>query len=188
MKIKLKKIHISIDEIFVIVLFLFIFSNKFRNFILYYFICYLFIVLHELSHVIVAYFFGKKVHKLNITLCGVNVCFYKKCISKIYELLIYFAGPIFNLIMGIILKKYNFLYELNMTLFLVNLIPIFPLDGYNILKIIFDYIFSEKTTMKILKIINIVVVIIFAVYSVFSKNISYLIFLMYICIYGIIKR
>ena len=65
MKIKTPFFDIKIDIIFIIIMFIFLFSNNIRSFLSSYLICYLFIVFHESSHMFVATLFGKEIEIFN---------------------------------------------------------------------------------------------------------------------------
>ena len=77
MKIKTPFFDIKIDIIFIIIMFIFLFSNNIRSFLSSYLICYLFIVFHESSHMFVATLFEKEIEIFNIGLFGVNIVFKK---------------------------------------------------------------------------------------------------------------
>ncbi len=64
--------------------------------------------------------------------------FMKKSGSAPKEFLIALSGPLFNLLMVLIFREGPF-FEANMAILLVNLIPIFPLDGGRILFVILSY-------------------------------------------------
>ena len=65
MKIKTPFFDIKIDIIFIIIMFIFLFSNNIRSFLSSYLICYLFIVFHESSHMFVATLFEKEIEIFN---------------------------------------------------------------------------------------------------------------------------
>ena len=136
MKLKTPFFYVNIDITFIIILLLFFISPKVHKLLYYYYACYLFIVHHELGHMCIATIVGKKVKEFKITMAGV-------CIrldegmglvdSRILQILVYIAGPISNLVLAMIFKNNNMIFDVNIFLFLLNLLPIYPLDGYNIL-------------------------------------------------------
>ena len=64
MVLRLNSFLLEIENLFVIVLISFFFSDKIKLFLTSYFVCYLFIIFHELSHIIFASIFDKKIRKL----------------------------------------------------------------------------------------------------------------------------
>lgn len=102
----------------------------------------IFITLHEIAHLVVGMICGLKPKVFAINPLGVSLEFYiyksKKSIRKIIT---YFAGPIFNLLVALILIPFSFDEDLkmkivytNLLLAIFNLIPIMPLDGGKIMK------------------------------------------------------
>lgn len=107
------------------------------------------------------------------------------------ETAIFLAGPISNIIIATIFYKIKFVFEINIFLAFLNLIPIYPLDGYNALKAICSGIFFNKKevinviinkiSIVFLILMSIVCIIIFYKY----KNISGVIYLVYILMLNI---
>ena len=102
MKIKAPLFDIKIDILFLIVMFIFLLYSKLRIFFSSFFVCYLFIVFHEASHMLVASIFGKSIESFNISLFGVSITFKSEHYSIsnkitdrgtcIKNILIYFCG------------------------------------------------------------------------------------------------
>lgn len=197
MKIKTPFFYIKIDVLFIIVLFIFFLSKELRKILQYFFVCYLFIVFHELSHMLIASIFGRKVDCFNITLFGVNISFDKehyiikeKIINKkeyICNILIYLAGPISNFLLAVIFKNIRFVSDINIFLGILNLIPIYPLDGYNIIENVLKLFNSNiKNIKNIINVINYVFFVIFAfigmITLVLFLNPSLILFLLYLII------
>lgn len=188
MKIKTAYFDIEIETLLFIVSLVSIFSVTFRETMKYYYLCYLFIIFHELSHVFIGSLLGKRVEKFSLCVSGVNAKFEDerynliKNTNYLYEIFMYTAGPISNLILALIFSTIPLIFEINIFLCLVNLIPIFPLDGYNIIRCILSI---KKSAINI-DIIEKIVIIIFATFVVFQviflKNIALLIFSLYLII------
>ena len=67
----------------------------------------------------------------------------------------YIAGPISNFILAFVFYKIKIVFEINIFLGILNLIPIFPLDGYNILKSILKlWINNDNLILKVINIVN----------------------------------
>lgn len=137
MRIKKCDILIEIENLLVIILISFFFSDKIKVFLTSYFMCYLFILFHELSHIVVAMFFGKKIEKIKLSIAGVCVTFNNGELEIVKNLIVYIAGPIANICLAIMFYNIEFIFEINIFLALLNLMPIYPLDGYNILSLFF---------------------------------------------------
>ena len=137
MILRLNSFFIEIENLFIIVLISFFFSDKIKLFLTSYFVCYLFIIFHELSHIIFASIFGKKIRKLKLSIAGVCVVFNNNDGLKIIKkIIIYLAGPLGNIILALLFRNIDFVFEINIFLAILNLMPVYPLDGYNILNCI----------------------------------------------------
>ena len=86
---------------------------------------------------------SKKIEKIKLSIAGVCVTFNNSKLEIVKNLIIYLAGPLANICLAILFYKINFIFEVNIFLALLNLMPIYPLDGYNILNIFFN-----KSTIK----------------------------------------
>ena len=134
MYFKNKILNIEIEWLFFLTFLTSIFSLKARNYLKGYFLCYLFILFHELAHIFLAAILGKKIQCLKLSLTGACAKFNydfnytrnrKECIQNIF---IYLIGPISNLVLAFIFKKDIMIFQINLVLAFVNLIPIKPLD------------------------------------------------------------
>lgn len=117
-------------------------------------VAFLCIFFHELSHGLVALIFGMDIKYLLIHPLGFFIEIEKlEEFSDEKQLGVYFAGPIFNLILALVflilfdkqeVSMYKELFTINITLCLLNLLPVFPLDGGRI----FNIILSRKLTYR----------------------------------------
>lgn len=109
---------------------------------------YVWVLLHEVVHILVSKFYNIKINKLNLHVTGANISSnnidYLKDNQKI---ILYLSGPLFNLICSIIFfvigRYYNFNWikiciTINFALGIFNLLPSYPLDGGRILEIIIN--------------------------------------------------
>lgn len=180
------KIEINLKIVFAIILF-FIFNNL-NIYLMFLF----FVLIHEMSHLIVGLIIGGKPEKIYITPFGVSLEIYsygKK--SHLNKILFYLSGPLINLILGytfIYLKKYikiedEIIYT-NFAICFFNLLPILPLDGGKILKEIFSIIFNSKISNDIIiifsKIFLSVISLAYSILIIKVKNIYILILLIYL--------
>ena len=175
MKLKFSKVNIEFEIVFIIVFLVFIFSNTIRKILFSFYMCYLFIIFHELAHLTIALLFFYVLENFKFSLSGVCIELKKKRfdlkgnkrlkIENIEEIILYLAGPISNIILAYIFNNNKMICEINIAFAIINLLPIFPLDGYNILDNLLE-LFSMRLKKRevILEILsNILIFILFFV-------------------------
>ena len=168
------------------ILLLYILTQKIEIFT----ITFIFIILHEIGHIVSGILLGLKINKLQLNIAGISLEFknYGKE-RKINNIIIDLAGPLINLISAIIgiFIKLEIIIYVNAMLFIINMLPIYPLDGGRILKTIFIYKTTYKEAMKKIESISkytLIILSIFASILILSfKNIS--IFILVIYLWGI---
>ena len=190
MKIRTPFFTLEIEYLFLIILLINIFSEHFRKYIYSYFICYLFILFHELAHMLVATLFGKEIDTFKVSISGVNISLKKDYTAKksnfFVNIIIFLAGPLSNIFLALLFKNNIMIYQINIFLAIINLLPIYPLDGYNILINILKGIFNVNVSnsnifMKYINNIFFLLLLVISIYQIIIfKNISILIFLIYI--------
>lgn len=146
---------------------------------------------------------GKEIETFNIGVFGVNINFKIKHynIENKYEfnkrnlvqnILIFIIGPISNFILALIFKDIKIIYDINMFLCILNLVPIYPLDGYNILKNLLLFKVNYSKTLNIINIFNYILLFILFLYSIVILikiyNPSLILFLIYLIILKISYR
>lgn len=188
MKIRTPFCYIEVEYLFLIFSFICVLSNRIRNYFISFYMCYLFIIFHELAHILVASIFGKKLEVFKLSLSGVNAKFerekYKDKDDTNYwsNVLIYFAGPFSNFILALLFHNNSFILETNLSLAIINIIPTYPLDGYNILKNTLGK-WNNDSWLYLIENITIIVLISIAVYQlIYVKSITILLFTIYILI------
>lgn len=180
MQIKKNGFTFEIENLLIIILISFFFSAKIKLFLTSYFVCYLFIAFHELSHVAVAAIFSKKLKKIKLSIAGICVVFSNDELEIVKELIIYIAGPLSNLCLAMIFNNISFIFEINIFLCVLNLMPIFPLDGYNILRILFRKIGKHKC-IKYVQFTFFILLFLLSIIAIFcGKNPSLFIFFTYL--------
>lgn len=183
MRVKIANKHVHVEEIVMITLFLCIFSEKARSFLANYFTCYSFIIFHELAHILLASIYGYELRRINIRLAGLNAVF-KNRINGIKGIIVYLAGPLSNVILAILFKNIKIVFEINIALALINMLPVAPLDGYNVLKLILIESIGENMAKKYIKIIQKTIEIMILILSLFicfkKHNFSLFLLLVYI--------
>lgn len=130
----------------------------------YIFMSFLWVMLHEIVHILTAGKFGCKFNNININIFGVNAEFNN--IDELTEerkLIVYLAGPLFNFFMTVsmycIYNYFNFEFiknsvMINLCLGIFNLLPAYPLDGSRICEILLSKKYLYKKSKKITEILS----------------------------------
>lgn len=157
MNIRVKNTNIVIN---VFILFIFVIYFIY-GYILEIIIMMMSILIHEFSHITIARLYGVEINEVEMFPFG-GIARYKniRLTSPKEEILICIAGPLSNLIIilfFILLKNFqfnicivNYIVEVNTLIFILNILPIFPLDGGKILRSILSlYIGYKSATIKL---------------------------------------
>ncbi len=131
--------YLYIHWLFVVLLFFCYINRQLETLILSYFI----IAVHELSHLLAAKFIGLSCSNITIYPFGLNLKLKNTIIYSLSdEIILYLSGPLSNILMALLSlmigMKGDFYYK-NLALFLINILPIVPLDGGMIIKKILNY-------------------------------------------------
>ena len=195
---------IKIDLKIFLFLFLFLLTSQIEIYI----VLMIFAILHEMGHLIAGIVLKFKPDEINLTPVGLRISFrieveeYNKNIKNarslnIKKAIIAIAGPITNLMIAtiaIIIANFNFninnmyIYQLvvylNILIAMLNLIPIYPMDGGRFLKEILKITFGNKKAYKITYILSKTTLIILTAISsiaiLYLQNISILIIIAYL--------
>lgn len=180
------KIEISINAEIIIFIIILILAKKIWLYTLFI----LFVLLHELTHMIVGIALGFKLKKLSIMPIGFKIEFRKINSNKYIEqkkIFVSAAGPAINLLiagLAAIFKLHINIIYINLIIALFNLIPIYPLDGGRILKSILNIKFEYTKACKIVKMVsNLSIIALTALCSILVlriKNISIILVLAYL--------
>lgn len=127
-----------------------------------FFISFLIMSVHEMAHLISAKCLGLSILRVTIYPFGVNLKL-KNTILRSFsdELILYLSGPLSNVFMALcaipFFGKNDFVldfYYKNIALFLINMLPIMPLDGGMILKKYLNYQFGYDAGKKVMSVIS----------------------------------
>ena len=165
------KIHFS----FYIFLFFVIYFNNFSLFLAYF----LALLIHEYSHYLLSKRYNKLSHTINIYPFGMDLSVNINNKNSFTNFCIYLIGPLINMILLLIVVSLWWHYPLlyfytkdfalaNFCLGFFNIIPIYPLDGGNmILELLSDYRKKQKA-LKVMMVFAIIFAIIFLFLFVIS--------------------
>lgn len=171
----------SLKPFFIIILYLI--TKQINDFL----IMFLFVLIHEMGHIITGVSLGFKIKRFDITFAGVMIELdtYKKD-SLLKRIVIDVAGPLVNLIfiiVGEIIKSEIIVYS-NLLIMILNLLPIYPLDGGRIIRNFLLLKNDFKNTVDIVNTIsNITLFLITLVSSIlilYYKNIAIVVLIGYL--------
>lgn len=134
----------------------------------------LFSSLHEAGHFIALYSCGGQADKLTLSYYGFSLS-YSSELSRMKEAIVLLMGPMVNLILWYIMRD-----EINLILFSLNILPVFPLDGGRILRLYCPEKIFFIISMVILALLMVLSMYLFIQYKVFT--------LFFIVIYLIISN
>ena len=148
-----------------------------------YIIFFISITVHEIGHLITSKLFNIKIGKPRLGIFGYSTKEFKKnsLTKPLHKILVFLSGPAFNFILAILIYNLEKFYEISFYMFytnlligIVNLLPILPLDGGNILNCIlenkFNFYISGKVSLFIGKIILIFISLIYCFAIFYLKN------------------
>lgn len=185
--------EIKLDlKIFAIIL-LFLITNQIEIYVL----MMIFVLIHELAHLICGVCMGFSPKQMRIMPLGVSIYFktlpkdynkkvYNTNLLNIKKLIIAIAGPVSNFIIAIIafFMKFEVITYINILIGTINVVPIFPLDGGRILKYILNFKLDKNKVEEIINnIANIIAGLLTMCASVaiyYYKNIAILFIVIYI--------
>ena len=122
-------------------------------------ISYLSMLLHELGHMLAAMYIGLEPAHISFHPFGVNLKLKNSIACTVLDdIILYISGPLINLLLAMFfafLYKPGYLYDygfaVNIMLFVLNMLPVYPLDGGTVLKKILNNFLGEKWASAIMK-------------------------------------
>lgn len=120
-------------------------------------ITYIIMFVHELAHFFAAVCIGLKAECISFEPFGVHLMLKNRIIRGFAdEIILYSAGPLINGIFAIISLKMDWLdlYKINIALFIMNMLPVLPLDGGIILRRVISHKIGKYSADLLMKIIS----------------------------------
>lgn len=134
----------------------------------------LLIIIHEFGHFIASKFFLWKVKKIVILPFG-GITIFNEVLSKsiFEEFIILIFGPLFQICFYFLYTSifgYNEIIALyNYSLLIFNMLPIYPLDGYKFINLLFNKFFSFKFSHLFSIIISLICILILLFITIFYR-------------------
>ncbi|MDD7794877.1 site-2 protease family protein [Clostridium sp. 'White wine YQ'] len=128
-----------------------------------FFIAFIFVLLHEISHGVMAIIFGMNIKKLLIHPLGFFIEIEDMDeLTEEKQIIVYLAGPLTNLLIAIIIyicSGYYFsnMSVINLVLCFFNLLPAYPLDGGKIFNIILSKRLTYRLASKVIIYLGIII-------------------------------
>lgn len=174
---------IKVDLKIFLIIILYILTKNIKVFA----ISFIFILLHELGHAITGVILGLKIKKININVFGLSIEFENYGKERLNnKIIIDMAGPAINIITFIIavIFKHEEIAYINILLALINLLPIYPLDGGRIVKNLLLKSHNYKQvvgyTEKISKDTLIIITAISSIVILYIKNVGIFLVILYL--------
>ncbi len=153
----------------------------------------IFIVLfiHETGHILIAKKYGLKVISLKIYPFGMILSLDGvESLSKIKTITLYLGGILFQIICILVLFGLNFQVPqlfliINIVVIILNLLPIAPLDGYNILFQTLHFFFNYNITAVVMLTLASLLIINLFIFFCFNFNLNYLAITTYLFFYNL---
>ena len=174
---------IKVDLKIFLIIILYILTKNIKVFA----ISFIFILLHELGHAITGIILGLKIKKININDFGLSIEFENYGKERLNnKIIIDMAGPAINIItfiIAVIFKNEEIAY-INILLAIINLLPIYPLDGGRIVKNLLLKSHNYKQvvgyTEKISKDTLIIITAISSIVILYIKNVGIFLIILYL--------
>ena len=129
----------------------------------------LFSALHEAGHIIILYLLGGRIDEITVSFYGIGLK-HSSALTMSREIMFLSGGIGVNLLFVLL----NIKREINLLLLIFNVLPLYPLDGGRIVKLLFGLKEKYFTYFSVL------FIIIILIFAIFIKNISLILIAIYI--------
>lgn len=135
--------------------------SPFQSYFLYLF---LILLIHEAGHIFFIILFKIDIKLLKLYAFGFFLDIDNHNCRFYQDLIIYFGGILFNLI-SLLILPYDF-HTYIYVIVIINLLPIYPLDGFMIIKSVLSFIFSYSISLWISSILSLLSLLILSLFMV----------------------
>ena len=140
----------------------------------------LFSALHEAGHLCCLLLFGKNPDCLTVAFYGIGLKHSARL--RLWQELVFLLGGI---AVNAFFIALNVQKEINLALFLINALPLYPLDGGRIIKLVLNRLFALSISDAVFKAISAVLIAVLVALSIIYKNISLALISAYIIVYSL---
>ena len=164
MSIKKIRIHLSFYLFLTFILF-----TKSLNIIWPVFII---LLIHEIGHFIFIEIMRLKIKKIHLTAIGFYIELPINNLTQSKKILIYSGGLIINIILHILIIKFNILEsfkKINLFILIINLLPIQPLDGFNIYYTLLSRFYEDEFLIDVFLLIGTLIIVLLMIFFVIFK-------------------
>ncbi len=133
----------------------------------------LFSSLHEIGHILSLYLLGGRAECVTLSFYGIGLK-HSAQLGRAGELAFLGSGCLVNLVFVFL----NIKREINFPLFMLNVLPIYPLDGGRIAKALFGI------NEKLFRFVSALFLVTLLIYSVYLRNINLILITVYLAIFS----
>ncbi len=122
---------------------------------------------HELGHTLAMLLLGGRMKSICLRAWGILIDCVDYSLKPISRIIILAAGPLVNLILAVVLYKYNTDFcAVNIVCAVLNLLPCYNLDGGEILFTALEQCLSQTVTVRIMTVLTVVISVILMLFGV----------------------
>lgn len=135
---------------------------------------------HEMGHLVALLLCGGYPEKITLSYYGIGLK-YDCNITNAKTFFVLIAGAAVNAVLAL----FNINRDINIALAFLNLLPVYPLDGGRILKLILSNTLNINIGDKIMYFISALIVACLFIFSIIFKNPSFLFIAIYVIVYSL---
>ena len=138
--------------------------------------------LHEAAHIVVALLLNVNVIELFFMPFGISARYEEYHITSVQECLISLAGPFISLVL-FFFSKSMVIQMINLVIFLLNILPLYPLDGGRILKQMLVKLLGKKRGKKAMQWIGVCLLLALSLISLMMLLLEHQSYFLFFTIY-----